>query len=153
LTTGTASVAELREAGFAPDYIYEPELAGNHRNARHLLGTEIEIVRERAHSPQVRHAIFDHDGTISVLRQGWEKIMEPMMLKAILGDRATMVSENFYNKVREDARNFIDKTTGIQTLAQMKGLISLCGNTVACPSLRFLTSTVTRRSTTKRSLI
>ena len=125
LTTGTATVAELRETGPAPDYIYEPELAVNPRNARYLPGTEIEIVRERPHPPQVRHAIFDHDGTISVLRQGWEKIMEPMMLQAILGDKAATVSESFYQKVREDVLSFIDKTTGIQTLAQMQGLIAL----------------------------
>jgi rfaE bifunctional protein kinase chain/domain len=125
LATGSATVPELREIGPTPDYIYEPELASNPRNARYLAGTEIEVIREQTRPVQVRHAIFDHDGTISVLRQGWEKIMEPMMMKAILGDKAATISEAFYNKVKEDARIFIDKTTGIQTLAQMKGLIAL----------------------------
>lgn len=125
LTTGTVTAEELREAGPTPDYIYEPELADNPRNAKYVDGTEIEIVRARTHHTEVRHAIFDHDGTISVLRQGWEKIMEPMMLNAVLGEKAATVTESFYNKVKKDIRSFIDKTTGIQTLAQMKGLISL----------------------------
>jgi len=125
--TGTATVPELREAGHSPDYIYEPELAVSPRDARYLPDTEIEIIREQSglRSGPVRHAIFDHDGTISVLRHGWEKIMEPMMLKAILGDKIATVPKAVYNKVTQDIQTFIDKTTGIQTLAQMKGLISL----------------------------
>jgi len=123
--TGTATIAELREAGPFPDYIYEPELAASPRNARYLPDSEIEIIREHPRSGSVKHAIFDHDGTISVLRHGWEKIMEPMMLKAILGNKISSVSETVYTKVLQDIRAFIDRTTGIQTLAQMKGLISL----------------------------
>lgn len=125
LTTGTVTVPELREVGPTPDYIYETELAATPRNAQYVPGTEIEIIRERTSPMRVKHAIFDHDGTISVLRQGWEKIMEPMMMKAILGDKAATVSESFYNKVKEESRTFIDKTTGIQTLVQMKGLVAL----------------------------
>jgi rfaE bifunctional protein kinase chain/domain len=124
-TTGTVTVKELREAGPTPDYIYEPELAGNPRAARYLPGSEIEIIRECLRSTPVRYAIFDHDGTISVLRQGWEKIMEPMMIEAILGAKIKSVREDVYAKIVEEVRAFIDKTTGIQTLAQMKGLISL----------------------------
>ena len=33
----------------------------------------------------IEHCIFDHDGTLSVLREGWESVMEPMMVRAILG--------------------------------------------------------------------
>jgi rfaE bifunctional protein kinase chain/domain len=125
LTTGTATPAELRELDPSPDYVYEPELAETPRNARYLPGSEIEIILERPRTRAVKHAIFDHDGTISVLRQGWEKIMEPMMLKAILGDKISSVSEEIYRKLVEDVRVFIDKTTGIQTLVQMKGLVAL----------------------------
>jgi len=125
LTTGTVTPAELREAGPSPDYVYEPELAESPRSARYLPGSEIEIICEYRRSKSARHAIFDHDGTLSVLRHGWEKIMEPMMVKAILGDKLSAVSEDFYNKVAADVRSTIDKTTGIQTLAQMKELVSM----------------------------
>jgi phosphoglycolate phosphatase-like HAD superfamily hydrolase len=136
--TGTVTVPELREAGPSPDYVYEPELAGSPRDARYLPNTEIEIIRERSNSRPVRHAIFDHDGTISVLRQGWEKIMEPMMLKAILGDKISTVPKAVYNRVTQDIQAFIDKTTGIQTLAQMKGLISLVREYGYVPESRIL---------------
>ena len=123
-TAGTASRSELEEAGPFPDYIYEPELARDPRRARYLPETEIEIIRERP-ALGVRHAIFDHDGTISTLRLGWENIMAPMMMKAILGTQLQAVSDDVYRRVEKDVKCFIDRTTGLQTLAQMKGLISL----------------------------
>ena len=69
--------------------------------------------------------IFDHDGTISVLRQGWEKIMEPMMIAAILGPREADIDEATRARAGATVRAFIERTTGIQTLAQMKGLVDL----------------------------
>lgn len=135
-TTGTATPAELCEMGPRPDHIYEPELAASPRLARYRPGTEIEIIRQRPEfsrrettglSPTttIRHAIFDHDGTLSTLRQGWEAIMEPMMMRAILGPSLETASSDIWQRVEADVRAFIDRTTGIQTLAQMKGLASL----------------------------
>ncbi len=51
--------------------------------------------------------------------------MEPMMIRAILGDTAADADEAFYNEVQSAVREFIDKTTGIQTLVQMRGLVNL----------------------------
>jgi phosphoglycolate phosphatase-like HAD superfamily hydrolase len=51
--------------------------------------------------------------------------MGPMMIKAILGDKYLDADEALYQKVKERSDEFIDKTTGIQTLVQMKGLIEL----------------------------
>ena len=123
-TTGTATPSELREINPHTDYIHEPERAESPRLARFLPDSEIEIIREKP-VETIRHAIFDHDGTLSTLRQGWEKIMEPMMLKAIAGDRLKTLPADVFQRIETDVRAFIDKTTGIQTLAQMKGMISL----------------------------
>ena len=123
-TTGTATPAELREIGPNADYVFEPELAESPRLAHFLPDTEIEVIREKP-ATTIRHAIFDHDGTLSTLRQGWEKIMEPMMLQAILGERLKTISADIFHRIEADVRAFIDKTTGIQTLAQMKGMIGL----------------------------
>src|SRR5208283_3965944 len=71
-TTGTATPAELREIGSNADYVFEPELAESPRFARFLPDSEIEVIREKPVFT-IRHAIFDHDGTLSTLRQGWEK--------------------------------------------------------------------------------
>jgi rfaE bifunctional protein kinase chain/domain len=124
-TTGTAGPQEIRQVGPAPDYVYLPELADDMRRAKYMGDTEIEIIRELPGEMDIRHAIFDHDGTISTLRQGWEHIMEPMMVRAILGPRYQDADEVLYHKVVDHTRRFIDKTTGVQTLVQMQGLVEL----------------------------
>lgn len=123
--TGTATPEEILEIGVDPDFIFSQELAEYKRYANYLPDTEIEIINQWKEKPQIRHAIFDHDGTISTLREGWELIMEPMMIKAILGDNYRDADESLYQKVKIRVAEFIDKTTGIQTLVQMKGLIEL----------------------------
>lgn len=123
--TGTASPAEVLAIGANPDYVYKPELADDPRRARYWKDTEIEIVEALPDRPQITHAIFDHDGTISTLRQGWEAVMEPVMIRAILGARYADADETMYARVVRRVREYIDKTTGIQTLTQMQGLVKL----------------------------
>ena len=123
--TGTASPAEVLAIGADPDYVYAPELAEDPRRANYWQGTEIEIVSAPPELRQITHAIFDHDGTISTLRQGWEFVMEPMMIKAILGAHYATADETLYARVVRRVREFIDQTTGIQTLTQMQGLVKL----------------------------
>ncbi|MCE7061836.1 PfkB family carbohydrate kinase [Dyadobacter sp. CY343] len=126
-TTGTASPAEILQMSREPDYIYNAELAENERNAVYLQDTDFELCVP-AISEQfghIRHAVFDHDGTISSLRQGWEDIMEPVMMKAILGDQHDHVSAETFHLVELEVKSFIHKTTGIQTIYQMEGLVDL----------------------------
>ena len=124
-TTGTATLAELRAIGPDPDYVYLPELADDPRQARCLDDSEVEVVRDLPAGLRIRHVIFDHDGTLSTLRQGWEKVMEPMMIRAILGPCFQTADESTYHRVVDRTRTFIDATTGMQTLKQMEGLIEL----------------------------
>ena len=123
--TGTATPDEILAIGANPDYIYAPDLAINIRQANYLLESEIEIVREWKDNLPVKYAIFDHDGTISTLREGWELIMAPVMIKAILGDKYKDAPMDVFAKVEDRVKEFIDKTTGIQTLVQMVGLVEL----------------------------
>jgi len=123
--TGTATPEEIIEIGQDPDFIFSPELAEDRRNAHYVADTEIEIVNTWEDKHNIRYAIFDHDGTISTLREGWELIMAPMMIKAILGEKYPDADETLFQRVKIRVDEFIDKTTGIQTLVQMKGLISL----------------------------
>lgn len=123
--TGTASPVEILNIGTDPDFVYSPELAEDIRHAKYWNGTEIEVINEWKQPLNIKHAIFDHDGTISTLREGWEHIMQPMMMKAILGKQFQLADEALYHKVYSRVVDFIDKTTGIQTLVQMKGLIEL----------------------------
>src|SRR5690606_35125463 len=123
--TGTASPSEILNIGTDPDFVYSPELAEDMRHANYWQNSEIEIINEWAQPLNIKHAIFDHDGTISTLREGWEHIMQPMMMKAILGAQFQDADEALYHKVYSRVVDFIDKTTGIQTLVQMKGLVEL----------------------------
>jgi rfaE bifunctional protein kinase chain/domain len=118
--TGTASPDEVMSIGQDPDFIYEPELAEDIRQAKLLKDSEFEIINSWQKNLNIRHAIFDHDGTISTLREGWEKIMAPMMIKAILGDKFLNAEKSLYTNVESRVSELIDKTTGIQTLMQMK---------------------------------
>ena len=60
-------------------------------------------------------AIFDFDGTISTLRFGWEKVMLPMMMEMLGGEET---DSSLYKMVTD----YIDKSTGIQTIYQMMWL-------------------------------
>ena len=126
-TTGTASDEEILEISTDPNFVYNADLAENHRAAKYLPNTEFELCDERvlAHLGEIKHAVFDHDGTISTLREGWEEIMEPVMIKAILGDQYDSVDQAGYNEIIKQSKEFINKTTGIQTIFQMEGLVKL----------------------------
>lgn len=105
--------------------MYAPELADDPRLAVLHGQTEIEMVSALPSSLVISHAIFDHDGTLSTLRRGWETVMEPMMIRAVLGERYPSADEALLARVEKRVGEFIDKTTGIQTLVQMEGLIGI----------------------------
>lgn len=123
--TGTATPAEIRDVARGCNFIYRPELAADPRRARFHAGSELEIVTQLPAGSRLHSAIFDHDGTISTLREGWEQVMEPMMIKAILGPRYQAADEALYHKVVSRVREYIEQTTGIQTLVQMQGLVAI----------------------------
>ena len=91
------------------------------------MNSEIELCAEEKvfNNANIKHAVFDHDGTISVLREGWELVMEPMMMKAILGEEFSSADEHLFRKVQLRVKDFIDRSTGIQTVVQMAGLVEL----------------------------
>jgi len=124
-TTGTATPDEIRKIGYDPDYVYRPELAGDPRAARYLDDSEIEVVTNDWPRGKIRHALFDHDGTISTLRQGWEPIMEDVFIRTILGSSYDTADESLYRRVADRVREYITKSTGIQTLAQMATLADM----------------------------
>jgi rfaE bifunctional protein kinase chain/domain len=123
--TGTASGPEIIEIGKDPDYIYQPELASDRRGGCYFKDSEIELCYESIPFGRIKHAVFDHDGTISTLRQGWEEIMAPVMVKAVLGDKYETADETLYHKVNNRITDFIDKSTGIQTIIQMEALVEM----------------------------
>jgi rfaE bifunctional protein kinase chain/domain len=126
-TTGTANAEEIIRISQEPNFIFQPDLAANERLAIYLPETEFELCDPEITNRlgKLRYALFDHDGTLSTLRQGWEEIMETMMTEAILGDQFQIASQGIYDEVQEKVKNFIHKTTGIQTIFQMEGLAEM----------------------------
>ena len=119
--TGHPTTEEVLEMGASPDYRYNPELAKDGRKAEYIKETAVELINlKKTEFPKV--VIFDHDGTISTLRQGWEPIMKEVTMKAVLGDSRETVSMEEVDKIETAADEMIEKTTGIQTIIQMHHL-------------------------------
>jgi phosphoglycolate phosphatase-like HAD superfamily hydrolase len=64
----------------------------------------------------VRHVLFDFDGTLSVLRQGWEPVMEAVMVDAICAGKTPP------DELLAEVRDYIDLSTGKLTILQMQWL-------------------------------
>jgi len=117
METGHPTVEEVIAIAETGDFNYNSRMASDSRLARYLPGTEIEIVTPDIKPGPLKTAIFDHDGTISVLRQGWEEAMFDVMTEAIMG--GNILSADEITTVQKTVSEVIEKTTGIQTLAQM----------------------------------
>jgi len=66
---------------------------------------------------RIQAAVFDFDGTFSTLRCGWEKVMKSLMLECISGSTGP-----YDPALVQKVRNYIDSSTGIQTIYQMEWL-------------------------------
>lgn len=60
-------------------------------------------------------ALFDFDGTLSTLRQGWEEVMIPLMVEEISAGRPDP-------EIEAEVREYVDRSTGILTIRQMEWL-------------------------------
>jgi phosphoglycolate phosphatase-like HAD superfamily hydrolase len=84
-------------------------------STRFVPGTSIEIIRESGFELPPQHVLFDFDGTLSLIREGWPDVMVPMMVE-ILGQTNTDESAD---QLHEIARSFVMELTGKQTIYQM----------------------------------
>ncbi len=108
----------------AENKVYNLEIAKDIRKAKYYKETDIEII-EPVGKRKIEKVILDHDGTISTLREGWEAVMLPVMIDSICGDKISELSTEEYNDLSERCSQFIDETTGIQTIVQMQGLVDM----------------------------
>ena len=77
-----------------------------------------EIVNPNIERGKIKHALFDFDGTLSLIREGWQNIMRNMMVE-LLSETPDHESEI---ELAINITEFIDQTTGKQTIYQMIGL-------------------------------
>jgi phosphoglycolate phosphatase len=82
---------------------------------RFLPGSGVEIIRELGRREPPRHVVFDFDGTLSLVREGWPEVMVPMMVDVL---RSTGTSESPEELYRH-AYRFVMELNGKQTIYQM----------------------------------
>ena len=123
--TGTATEPELVTAARKLAYVYHPTLANEPRHAVYIEGSDIEVAEQRTSVASYQFAVFDHDGTVSTLRHGWEAVMEPVMMHAIMGNQYASAETALFERIQQRVQQFIEQSTGIQTIAQMDALVEM----------------------------
>ena len=80
-----------------------------------LDNTAIEIHRE-IQVGNICHVVFDFDGTISLIRDGWQNVMVPMMVECLQTETDTTET---HEQLEALVVEFVDRLTGKQTIYQM----------------------------------
>lgn len=78
-------------------------------------GGGVEVVRGGHSRGGFRAAIFDFDGTLSLLRRNWQDVMIPMMVDVLVQTRSGETREQLHEQVEE----FVMRLNGRQTIYQM----------------------------------
>jgi phosphoglycolate phosphatase len=102
----------MRSSYAEADYQRVAEPAGQ---PRFLEGTNIEIVRPLGRQAPPRHVLFDFDGTLSLIREGWPEVMVPMMVEVLQATGANETPAELSQRVG----GFVMELTGKQTIYQM----------------------------------
>ncbi len=79
---------------------------------------EIEVLRPDLPRGRFRSVLFDFDGTLSLIREGWPQVMIPMMV-AVLRDTGTTETDAELTRAVEE---FVMRLNGRQTIYQMMQL-------------------------------
>jgi phosphoglycolate phosphatase len=74
----------------------------------------IEVLRNEVELGKFKAAVFDFDGTISLIREGWQQVMIPYFIEELHKTPNTEDEESMCRCVRD----FVDVLTGKQTIYQ-----------------------------------
>jgi phosphoglycolate phosphatase-like HAD superfamily hydrolase len=77
--------------------------------------TDVEILRPDLPRGRFRFALFDFDGTLSLIREGWPQVMIPMMVREL---QATGTAED-HETLTHHVEDFVMRLNGRQTIYQM----------------------------------
>src|SRR5258708_17431098 len=80
-----------------------------------FLNDEIEILRPDLPRGRFRSVLFDFDGPLSLIREGWPQVMIPMMVE-VLRETATAETDAELTAAVEE---FVMRLNGRQTIYQM----------------------------------
>jgi phosphoglycolate phosphatase-like HAD superfamily hydrolase len=79
---------------------------------------DIELLNPHLSRGKFRSVLFDFDGTLSLIREGWPQVMIPMMVE-ILRQTGTKETDEELNAI---VKEFVSQLTGRQTIYQMMRL-------------------------------
>ena len=82
---------------------------------RFLPNSSVEIIHDTVRAAPPRFALFDFDGTLSLIRAGWSEVMLSMMVEELQAVAPSEPAESLSALVRE----FVANLTGKQTIYQM----------------------------------
>lgn len=82
---------------------------------RFLPNSGVEIIRQLPGRDAPRHVVFDFDGTLSLIREGWPEVMVPMMVEVLQATGTDESPQQLSRLVSEYVMNL----TGKQTIYQM----------------------------------
>src|SRR3954471_20144068 len=82
------------------------------------LPPDIEVVRPDLPRGRFRGVLFDFDGTLSLIREGWPQVMIPMMVE-VLRETGTGESDT---ELAAAVEEFVMRLNGRQTIYQMMQL-------------------------------
>ncbi len=94
------------------DYRRSAEPAGR---TRFLAGSNVELIRPLSHRSRPKYVLFDFDGTLSLIREGWPDVMVPMMVEIL---QATGTGES-PGALRKLVLEYVMQLNGKQTIYQM----------------------------------
>jgi phosphoglycolate phosphatase-like HAD superfamily hydrolase len=80
-----------------------------------LPNTRIEVIHPDFPRGKIRAALFDFDGTLSLIREGWPEVMIPMMVEHLAQAPAAESRDELRPRVEE----FVMRLNGKQTIYQM----------------------------------
>ena len=83
-----------------------------------MLDNEMEILNPDLPRGRFRSVLFDFDGTLSLIREGWPQIMIPMMVEVLRGTGTSETDSQLTAAVEE----FVMRLNGRQTIYQMMQL-------------------------------
>jgi phosphoglycolate phosphatase-like HAD superfamily hydrolase len=86
---------------------------------QYLPDSNIEVIRPDFPRGNISYALFDFDGTISLIREGWQGIMIPMMVEILM----QTPNHEERSEIERVVKEFVTRLTGKQTIYQM---IQLC---------------------------
>lgn len=85
----------------------------------HPQGNVLEILRANPAPGRLRFAVFDFDGTLSLLRTGWQKVMADLMVETLQATPRAEAEAQIRNRITEP----VFEMAGRPTVIQMQWLV------------------------------